>query len=543
MTAKIKKGLLGLLFCTLCCTGQICAQQPAEVYRNYLIARCDDGKELKGTYLKLSDHAKSIRYATNPNILCLVDKKGYTYIYDSDSCNLLTTVSPKQGSVKQVTEDCFIATKGKKTLCYNLKNEKSWELKEPLFMANRKNQIVICLSKETVGLHNSAMIGYDMRTGRQLWKTEISHKLHLPVCHVCSDTLSSTFYLIADSLIAIDPVTGEFHKHDFKAGVKELLKSRFSIAKTRIQSSDCWEEEAQWSYNGYHGISPAILTGTHSHLKERGDSLFIADAEYLYCFDKQLKAIWKTPLPDGGGAKSLLRIIGDQLLLQSYGVGFQNGLLGRCGQTFTASYDIHTGKVLQQTIVDSAKKMTGGIIVPGRAYWQNDRKLSYTDEGSATITSINWEFRDNIEPNDRCVEVCDTISILEDGYLRPIPSDSNQVVVLRKGKDASIIQTDGSETTLKADEVYLEDGNGLFSTNAEFPSRHYVVINPETRKIIVGFTPAGRTFVDKSGRLYILMKDGICVVEHDAYAFSVIASLDRAVSADLPYPLTLGTLR
>ena len=84
--------------------------------------------------------------------------------------------------------------------------------------------------------------------------------------------------------------------------------------------------------------------------------------------------------------------------------------------------------------------------------------------------------------------------------------------MLRKGKEASIIQTDGSETILKADEVYLEDDNGLFSTNAESPSRHYVVIDPETRKVIVGFTPAGGTFMDKSGRLYIFMKDGICVV-------------------------------
>ena len=527
MTDKIKKELLGLLFCALGCNGQICAQQPAEVFRDYLIARCDDGKELKGTYLKLKEPAKKKIISTKPNMLFLVDKNDYTFIYDTDSCKLLTTVLPKQGSVDQVTEDCFIATKGKKTICYNFKNEKSWELKEQLFMADRKNQIVIFLSKGTNGPYNNAMTGYDMRTGRQLWKTEISHELHLPVCHTCSDTLISTFYLIADSLIAIDPLTGEIHRHTFKAGVKESLKSRFSIAKERVQSSDCWAEEARWSYNGYHGISPVILTGTHSHLKEKGDSLFIADAEYLYCLDKKLKEIWKTPLPDGGGAKSLLRIIGDQLLLQSYGVGFQNGLLGRCGQTFTASYDIHTGKVLQQTIVDSTKKMTGGIIVPGRAYWQNDTKLSYTDDGSGTITPINWKFKEFVASNECGLEVCDTISILQDGYLRPIPSDSNQVVVLRKGKEASIIQTDGSETILKADEVYLEDGNGLFSTNAEFPSRHYVVIDPETRKVIVGFTPAGRTFMDKSGRLYILMKDGICVVERDAYNFSILSTLSQ----------------
>lgn len=37
------------------------------------------------------------------------------------------------------------------------------------------------------------------------------------------------------------------------------------------------------------------------------------------------------------------------------------------------------------------------------------------------------------------------------------------------------------------------------------------------REIIVGFTPAGRTFTDKSGRLYIFVKDSICIEERDAY--------------------------
>lgn len=79
-----------------------------------------------------------------------------------------------------------------------------------------------------------------------------------------------------------------------RQGVKEPLKSRLSLAKLRTTlPGRGFTREAIYSYSGLD----ATLKGTHSNIIFSGDSMFVADANHLYCLDKELKTRWMADLP------------------------------------------------------------------------------------------------------------------------------------------------------------------------------------------------------------------------------------------------------
>ena len=81
------------------------------------------------------------------------------------------------------------------------------------------------------------------------------------------------------------------------------------------------------------------------------------------------------------------------------------------------------------------------------------------------------------------------------------------------GEDVYVVHDDGTAEMLKAEDVYFRVKRNIYSNNATSPS-HYVVVDPETRRVKQGFTTQGHVTIDKGGDLYIRMKQGMGIVRH-----------------------------
>lgn len=497
------------------------AQEIETKYPEVTLAKCDDGTELKGLYITFPSGLKSVSFTNELPYFCLVDNDDVIHVYDISTFQQKTEIKLQSGSFTQLTKDGYLIEKKNNILkntispvFYNFKNEKVWTCKEEIVLSDRRNNVVVCY-REPFGKqeYNGMMVAYNMSTGQELWQKTLPHFLHFPWGDCYKDAANANrYYMMTDSLVSLDINTGETSCRPFYAGVKEPTKSIFSIVKNRIPASFDWRKEAYYSYEPM--IAPHVLTGTHSNWIIRGDSMFVADAKNVYCLDHQLRTIWTTPIPDDNGSKSMLREDGGRLLLMGYGEAFQNGYFGRCGKPFMAAYDKTTGKQLLFSLPAIEKKITGGIIVPGRAYWQDDKGFSYTNEGETTVNRINWNPKTDRQPDPNYPDkvIGDTVSILKDGILQPVPTDAHHLVVELYNKDVYVINDDGTDRMLKAEDVYLQDSKNIYSTNGEMP-RHYVIINPETRKADYSFSANGKVYMNNFGDILISMKQGLGIIK------------------------------
>lgn len=78
-------------------------------------------------------------------------------------------------------------------------------------------------------------------------------------------------------------------------------------------------------------------------------------------------------LPSGCGSKSIIKVFGDQIRMQNYGVAFQDMIVARCGRPFTASFNRSTGQQTSLGMINIKQKVMGGQMVKGRTYWQTKK--------------------------------------------------------------------------------------------------------------------------------------------------------------------------
>lgn len=479
------------------------------------LLRCDDGTMLSGEYIPVPNGVKSFQTVENLPYFTIVDKDNNTRVYDINTFQLITTIRNAGEGVCNITRQGYLLTRSNMLttneypVFYNWDNEQVWKVKEQVAITDRINNVVICYkSGSSIAGH---MAAYDLADGHKLWQKSFSQRRHYALAHLFrEDRDGEHYYMIADSIIRLNPITGEKLSHSFDAGVKASMKSRFTLVKHRFPSSFDWAKEAYFS----NYVSTAYLTGTHSGAIMKGDSIFIADASHVYCFNRQLVPLWATSIPEGVSSKSSIKLAGDTLLMQNYGQGFNNGVHGSCGQPFMASYDRKTGRQLSFQIVKVEKKVVGGIIVPGKAYWQNDKGFSYSYAGDTLSTEIAWKPRTDrqSDPNHPDRIICDTVGVLRNGYLERIATNAQQIVVELYGKDVYLVHDDGTSEMIPAEDVFFHDGYNLYSTNAD-KERHYVIIDPDTWKVKYGFHTSLDLLYDKDGILFVNTRNGIGVIK------------------------------
>lgn len=439
-----------------------------KIYGNYLSFNMESGE------INVPDQDFSYRiFQKLPFIAIAHDRELVIYNYVTGERKTKTKI-PKNARFKFATADgFFLNVPSTKVLIvrnnsqfYNFEGEKLWEAKNVPSIITVSNDIVLSTTALTISDSDPCKwTGHDAKTGNQLWETKTNAQYHhIYSCKHTSAHNPTKIYLIGDSLMCLDITTGEAVSHPFKAG------KRSSLLKAYL-----WGGEPDTIYdpnlsadNRNSIYRPYAFTGLHSNWIEKGDTLFIADVNNLYAFDKQLKPYWSTALPNDSGAKSGIRLVNDKLLLFNYGVGFYRGNVQTYGKPFAASLSITDGKLLSTTYPTANDHMIGGYYTnSGRIYWLTRRELFYCDEGESELHKIDWKSRAKYYSADQKLRyaIQDTVWVVKNNFLEPVVTDDNQIVIEDWDKDVYVLQLDGTEQVIPADKVYFKKSDYVYFNN------------------------------------------------------------------------------
>lgn len=474
-----------------------------------------DGKPLLCHFIPTDGEVRGLQF-TSDSPLLLIRGRQWNKMFNTETLEEIAEFDLKGKLLAQFCQDGYLvyspgqmfSFRPGKPSFFNYKGEKVWSSNDQLITADRDNNVAVCSGNR----NGDKLNAYDMTTGKALWSKTIKGNNHYLWADMYVDKADKRIcYLMGDSLIRLNIVTGDTLRHAFMAGVKEPMKSRFSIVKQRptLPSGD-FTREAYFS----SGVNGAILTGTHSNMLFAGDSLFVADAEHLYCLDRNLRPIWATDFPAESGSKSAIKVFGNQIRIQNYGIAFQNGFVCWCGRPFTATYDMATGNQTSLATADIKKKVIGGLMVQGRTYWQTDNEFFFTDNADGTLHKMEWKPNTSLLPDERHPDfmICDTIGIVKDGIMQYMVTDSNQLLVEVYGQDVNVLKAGGDCERLSADSVYLHDTGNVYSTNnTGDKANDFIVIDPATRKVECSMHMKGKVLQDKSGNIFVLTKPGVGV--------------------------------
>jgi hypothetical protein len=483
------------------------------INRNLELGKYADGTPVKATYLYLNAGLKKMSLGLNhqPDIL-LTDKNSINYVISKENFKQVAQIKDNS-DINLLNNGYFKYSSFNRTILYNFQGKKMYSLPISPALFNDSLDVLIGYNHHAYS-YEGDLSAYRISTGELLWKQKISHRYHWPWYDMFKDNKQKNmYYMIADSLVKLDIVTGKTIKMPFTAGVNEPLKSKFSLVKNRPIYRVDWKEAF---YSNYPNIAGGVLSGTHSNVLS-GDSILIADAKNLYCLDRQLNKIWVTPLPADAGARSYIRVLGEKIFLQNFGVAFQKGLLAHCGKPFVAVYDRHTGKQLSVTMPDIKNKLSDGIAVVGRTYWEDDKGLMYNNQGETEVHRIEWKVpvrkaKDASEEDQCFFWPVDTLYQYSEGQIKAIATDAHQVIVEANMQDVYLLKDDGTQQKFNADNVFLKDSKNIYSNNGD-KRVTFLVTEGSTPKVHLILEFKGELINGKNGRLYAKMPSGVGVID------------------------------
>lgn len=501
----IKKYLISLMVavCALSMSAQIKSITDCQ---QIALAKDAEGNNVMFYFIPTRGKLEPETFITMPQVLLIKDVKG-TRIFNTETFELMADVKPEV-NVFKVSNDGYLAytdnvafSANGQVNFYGFDGKKIWKVKDRTYLNDPVCNVLVCKKK-------NVFTAFEMSTGKSLWENTISHKFHNPLCNCfVSEIDKSNIYMIADSLIRLNFRTGEMIVRPFRAGMESSGMWGFGDSRIRPADRALMEE----SYNSIgRGYS---MTGLHSNWIERGDSLFVADADSIYCLDHNLRDLWKTPLPAEMGAKSVIKYSDGKIYLQNFGIAFHNGYVEKTGKPFGAVYAASDGRRLSLTVPGIDKKLIGGCYThDGRVYWQTNKKFFYSDEGDSTATEIKWKPKTSYRHDNKCPDfvICDTVYVVKDGFLQPVVTDKSHMVVEIYGKDVNIVEPDGQIQLMSADEVYFHDWRNVYSTNRDksLPSQ-FVIIDPATRKIEYSFYIKGVVYQDRNENIIVRTPQGV----------------------------------
>ncbi len=438
---------------------------------------CSDGTVLRGMYYETSRKVKGFTASPQYNSIMVKDENGVCRICDYKTLEVMSELKSEPTVVR---DGYFLVEQGKASY-YSCKNEKLWTANGAYLYYTDTLGIAVCMNGRSV--NNGHLEGWDVKTGNMLWKATVPYRYHNPWNDRFNvkDSPNSRF-LIADSLYLLDTKTGALTVRAFYPSVKGLL---------------------------------GRLTGTHSRLVQSGDSLFIADAKNLYCYNLSLEEIWRTPLPEGMGSKSELKLRGDKLYLMNFGVGYQKDFAIRTGKAFYATYDKSTGRQLQLGVPKMDKKKLRGVrYVPGKVYLYDRPDIYYVDEGSEEAHKIEWTPKTTgmaLDDMDWGV-IYDTVYVKRNGMLEPLATNDQQLVVEVNDYDVNVVNiASGEVTKYHGSQVFFHDYRNVYSTN-NTKAHSYVIVDDKTMKILYDFNYEGICGLMPNGDIWLYDNHGVGVI-------------------------------
>lgn len=515
----------------------VSAQDDLTTVENISLLKDSEGYDIYGDAIYCPAGIKNAELVRSKNYVFFTDKKGTTHIYDTKTLKEKTRTKTK-GRVMYVYDDGYII-KGKpgffkssstESTFFNFNNEELWKCNYLMACLSNNDKVCICYRDNMKNatfqilskcLPKGKLIGFDVHTGKELWKRDIPHEYHFPwnSCYDINTDNSGYIYLMGDSLYRLNTTTGETKAIVFDAGVDEsvpMFRSGF-----RNLANFYWEMEKLYSSPPY--IKQGKKTGTHSNVIEKGNYLYAADASDVFCMTRNLDIVWKTHIPDNMAAKSQIELYGDTLVMQNYGIAFNgNGAANgdatlKCGSPFTAAYDAKTGRQLYLNVHDLDVKLVGGTVTNGRFYWQDAKGFYYNDFGEKEIRHIDWKLPKikiaKISPDTRRRRIMEKIFFINGNSVDSVCTDSKHLVVNQYDKKIYVIYPDGHYECRDEKDCYYKEAKNLYRSLDDDKYR-YVKTRKSDGKIDYTFETDDEIYADEESNIFVLMKDAIGIIRN-----------------------------
>ncbi len=407
-----------------------------------------------------------------------------TTVYNSETLEPIVTFKQKGDRMTNLFEDGYFALDidGSHTPnFYNFEGKKVWKTGNR-FVADF-DSIILCTNK----LKRDKLVALDCSTGTELWSRKISTKKQPYYCRILqTKSKPNYFYIVADSIYRFEIASGK--------SIRRSLRS--SKPSTNIFEKDKWN--------------------IRSNFLVKGDSLFIADADSLYCFNSDFRSIWQTALPPNSvGGSNIYWHDSCQLILLSIGEIFDNSRdgVGRLSSPFVARFDLSDGKTLSTTSINVKKNVDGMVYTDdGTMYLYGGNKIYYTNENDTTLHKIDFEpdlnyVKDYRHPGYR---IHQWVSMIKDGKMERVQSNKNGFILEIDKKKFYKVYLDGHSEELPTEDVFFYDINDLYiSLRNEKGINACAVVNPDTKRVIFYSKLDGDFVRDKNGSMLIRFKTGI----------------------------------
>ncbi len=500
------------------------AQNGIEIKRNVQLETDNDGNALYGDVILCNNNIKKATISRKRPYLCFTDKKGITYIYNTQTLKEMTRTKLNTGVI-MITDKGY-ATGGvnklfkyeKPEMAYKFSNEPTWACNTLLEAAFAKSWVAICnQEKDVAKMTDGKVIAYDMLTGEELWRKNIPHKLHFPWTEYTDAADKDCIYIIADSLTKLNIRTGETATTVFYGGVNDRTKQIF--LSQRILADNNWSQEKVMAV--YPQIKKNTTTGTHSNLITDGDKIYIADAKGIYCFTKDLKTVWKTEIPGDMASYSSIYKDSDTIVMQNYGLAFcpmiYGGGITKSGTLFTAAYNAKTGKQIYLNVHDNKLNLINGKITNGRFYWQDTKHIYYNDFGDKQLHELKWGDeritigrKFNGLPN---LLILDKLYTMKDGNLDSICTDRKHIVLMKQDETVYFVDSNGNTKKLESNKVFYKLSNRLYCSMGSAENKNRYLLTDTTGKYVERTITTESDFqTDKYGNIFNLAKDGIGII-------------------------------
>lgn len=513
------------------------AQDGTTTVNNIAILKDIEGYDIYGDAIYCPAGIKKSESINRNNYIFFLDKKGITHIYDTKTLKEKAKTKIK-GTIQYINDDGYIVQektgffKGSntETSFYNFDNEELWKCDYLMVCLTHGEKVCICYRDNMKNatfqtlrksLPEGKLIGFDVHTGKELWKTDIPHEYHFPwsSCYSINTDNSEYIYLMGDSLCRLNTTTGETKSIVFDAGVDEpmpMFRSGF-----RNLANYYWDMEKIHSRPPF--IKSGIKAGTHSNIIEKGNYLYAADANDVFCLTRDLNIVWKTHIPEEMASKSQIELYGDTLVMQNYGIAFTgNGAANgnsamKCGVPFTAAYDAKTGKQLYLNVHNLDVKLIGGTVTNGRYYWQDAKGFFYNDFGEKEIKRIDWKLPTikiaKVTPDTRKRIIKSKIFFINGNSIDSLCTDKRHLVMSQYDNKVYVIYSDGHYECLDNKDCYYKVTNNLYCSLTDDNYR-YVKTRKSDGKIDYRFEIDSDIAAKENGDIIIMMKDGIGIIRN-----------------------------
>jgi outer membrane protein assembly factor BamB len=259
-----------------------------------------------------------------------------------------------------------------------------WQAKMSLVKIDDSEGVVIGYKNNA----SSKLLGYDMRTGQQLWTAKVTHDKNWGWGDAVLDD-ANHLIVVCDNLVRLNMLTGETQVYKAKTAVTDVKSTLLQgLLDVTAAVGTVALSGGRYGYYPFY-IGQNIVTSLHSNVVKDSTVYFFADRQQVVCLDSTLNTVWQTDLPDKTATHATLLQDDSLLYMFSYGYGVVAGGLKKMGRPFIAAFDKKTGKERFMNLLTLKKDIVAdATLTPSGVYMMFDDGLAYQSDLRSPDTEI-----------------------------------------------------------------------------------------------------------------------------------------------------------